>query len=82
MQRVIELSLNPSLSTKPASYEKPVYETKVAAILHFAVFVYVDVQQQVGQTAVLGQRRKAVNRDISGVGHQGVRKVSAPIWLI
>ena len=50
---------------------------------HFALccFVYVDVQQQVGQAAVRGQRRKAVIRDMSGVSHWGVTNLSAPIWF-
>ena len=47
--------------------------------LHFAVFVYVDVQLQVGQAAARGQHRKAVMRDTSGVGHQGVMNLSASI---
>ena len=42
-------------------------------------FVYVDVQQQVGQAAAQGRKRKAVIRGISGVDHGGV--LSAPIWL-
>ena len=66
---MIERNLSPSSSTKPASSEKPVSKTGVATVLHFAVFVYVDVQQQISQAAARGQRRKAVNRDISGVGH-------------
>ena len=44
-------------------------------------FVYVDVQQQVGQAAVQGQRRKAVNHGISGVSHWGVTNLSTPIWF-
>ena len=80
-QRAIERSLILSSSTKPASSEKPVSETDVATVLHFAVFVYVDVQQQVGQAVARGQRRKAVNRDTSGVGHRGVTNLRAPIWF-
>ena len=53
----------------------------VATVLHFAVFVYVDVQLQVGQAAARGQRRKAVIRDISGVGHRAVTNLSATIWF-
>ena len=53
----------------------------VATVLHFAVFVFVDVQLQVGQDAARGQRRKAVIRDISSVGHRGVANLSAPIWF-
>ena len=37
----------------------------VAAVLHFPVFVYADVQTQAGQAAAQGQGRKAVIRDIS-----------------
>ena len=35
-----------------------------ATVLDFPIFVFVDVQMQVGQAAARGQRRKAVIRDI------------------
>ena len=53
----------------------------VATVLHFAVFAYVNVRQQVGQAAAQGQRRKPVICDISSVGHRGVTNLSPPIWL-
>ena len=53
----------------------------VATALHFAVFVYVDVQLLVGQAAARGQRRKAVIRDISGVGHRGATNLTVSIWF-
>ena len=40
-----------------------------------------DVHLQVGQAAARGQRRKAVIRDISGVGHGGVSNSSTSIWF-
>ena len=53
----------------------------VAAVLHFAVFMCADAQLQVSHAAARGQRRKAVIRDITGVGHRGVTILSAPIWF-
>ena len=43
--------------------------------------MYVGVQLQVGPAAARGQRRKAVIRDISGVGHRGITNLSASIWF-
>ena len=51
----------------------------VTTVLHFTVFVIVDVQLQVGQATARGQRRKAVIRDISGDSHRGVTNLSASI---
>ena len=74
---MIEGSINPSLFTKPASFEEPVSRPDVATVLHFAVLVYVDAQLQVGGAAVRGQRREAVIRDTSGVGHPSETNLSA-----
>ena len=81
-QRVIVRRLNPSSSTN--QHWQQVLRSlfpDVATVSHFAVFVDVDVQQQDGQAAARGQRRKAVIRDISGVDHWGVTNLSAPIWF-
>ena len=81
-QRVIVRSLNPSSSTNQRVVWKSLFpRPNIATVLHFAVFMYVDVQLQVGQAAARGQRRKAVIRDISGVDHRRVTNLSASIWF-
>ena len=80
-QRGIVRSLNPSLSTNGRVLKNLFPRPDVATVLHVAVFVYMDVQLQVGQAAAWGQQRKAVIRDISGVGHRGVTNLSASIWF-
>ena len=78
-QRVIVRSLNPSQNQRVLKNLFP--RPDIATVLYFAVFMYVDVQLQVGQAAARGQRRKAVIRDISGVDHRGVTNLSASIWF-
>ena len=80
-QSVIVRSLNPSTSTNQRVLRSLFTRPDVATVSHFAVFVYVDVELQVGQAAARGKRRKAVVRDISGVDHWGVTNLSAPIWF-
>ena len=80
-QRVIVRRLNPSSSANQRVLRSLFPRPDVATVLHFAVFVDVDVQLQDGQAAARGQRRKAVIRDISGVEHWGVTNLSAPIWF-
>ena len=78
-QRLIVPSLNPSSSTNQRVLRGLFPGPDVAAVLHFAVIVYVDVQLQDGQAAARGKRRKAVIRDTSGVDHRGATNLSAPI---
>ena len=80
-QRVIVRRLNPSSSTNQRVLRSLFPRPDVATVLHFAVWVDVDVQLQDGQAAARGKRRKAVIRDISGVDHWGVTNLSAPIWF-
>ena len=80
-QRVIVRSLNLSSSTNQRVLKNLFPRTNIATVLHFAVFMYVDVQLQVGQAAARGQRRKAVIRDISGVDHRRVTNLSASFWF-
>ena len=69
-QRVIVRRLNPSSSTNQWVLRSLFPRPDVATVLHFAIFVDVDVHElQDGQAAARGQRRKAVIRDISGVDH-------------
>ena len=44
---------------------------------------FFNAQLQVGQAAArgTGERREAVIRDTSGVGHRSVTNLSAPIWF-
>ena len=72
-------SLNPSSSTNQRVLRSLFPRPDAAAVLHFAVFVDVDVQLQDGQAAARGKRRKAVIRDTSGVDHRGSTNLSAPI---
>ena len=78
-QSVIERSINPSSFAKPASFRSLFRRPDVATILHFAVFVYVVAQLQVGQAAARGQWRKAVVHDTCGVGDRSVTNLSTPI---
>ena len=80
-QRVIVRSLNPSSSTNQRVLKNLFPRPNIATVLHFAVFMYVDVQLQVGQAAAKGQQRKAVIRDISGVDHRRATNLSASIWF-
>ena len=76
-QRLIVRSLNPSSPTNQRVLRSLFPRPDVATVLHFAVIVYVQLQD--GQTAAQGKRRKAVIRDVSGVDHRGVTNLSAPI---
>ena len=79
---MIVRSLNPSSSTNQRVLKNLFPRPIIATVLHFAVFMYVDVQVQVGQAAARGQRRKAVIRAISGVDHPRVTNLSASIWFM
>ena len=72
-QRVIVRRLkpqrDPSSSTNQRVLRSLFPRPDVATVSHFAVFVDVDVQLQDGEAAAWGKRRKAVIRDISGIGH-------------
>ena len=79
-QRVIVRRLNPSSSTNQLVFEEPVSETRCRYRFALRCFrrTWV-VQLQDSQAAARGKRRKAVIRDISGIGHWGVTNLSAPI---
>ena len=71
-QRVIVRSLNLHHPQNQLVLKNLFPRPDSTTVLHFAVFMYVDVQLQVGQAAARVQRRKAVIRDVSGVDHRGV----------
>ena len=79
-QRLIVRSLNPSSSTKPASFEEPVSKTRCRYGFALRCFrVRADAQLPVRQTAGRENRRKAVIRAISSVAHRGVTNLTASI---
>ena len=63
-ERVIERSLDSSSSSSPAIFEEPVFETRDRYRFALAVFLFQQMQVQVGQAAARGQRRQAAIHDL------------------
>ena len=64
---------------KPASFEKPVSETRCFYRFAIRCFPVGGCTVTVGQAADRGQRRKTVIRDTSGVDHGAVTILSARV---